>query len=52
MRKGEKVFDASDVEIPKYANEEPQRAEVYVLEWYRPTGTVNNRGTRSKTSGD
>ena len=40
MRKGGKVFDASEVEIPKYALDEPERAEVYVLEWYRPTGTV------------
>ena len=48
MRKGEKVFDASDVEIPKYANEEPQRAEVYVLEWYRPTGTVPSEELEAK----
>lgn len=47
-RKGEKVFDASDVEIPKYANEEPTPAEVYVLEWYRPTGTVPSEELEAK----
>lgn len=47
-RKGSKVFDASEVEIPKYAYGEPERAVVYVMEWYRPTGTIVTDELESK----